>query len=79
MKTSNSIIENMEAVRIRAEELNCNVVAVLGNVILCARGDNTFITWRCSIYDGNKAEFISGCYDMEAYTAGQNLIERAYG
>ena len=79
MKTSNSIIENIEAVRIRAEELNCNVLAVLGNVILCHRSDNTFITWRCSIYEGNKAEFISGCYDMTADVAGKNLVERAHG
>ena len=77
MEYTNQIVENMEAVRARALELNCYVVAVLDSVILCHRADNTFITWRCSIYEGNKAEFISGHYDMTADAARVNLIERA--
>ncbi len=77
MKTSNSIIENMPAVIMRARALNCTVVAVLDNVILCHRSDNTFITWRARIY-GDEAEFISGCYDMTADAARSNLLDRAW-
>lgn len=81
MKTSNSIIENMASVRAAARRLNCTVVAVLDNVILCHRSDNTFITWRCRIVGGfaaERAEFISGCYDMTADAARSNLLDRAW-
>ena len=84
MKTSNSIIDNMALVTERARALNCTVVAVLDNVILCHRSDNTFITWRARVYidtdkDGEVfAEFISGCYDMTANAARSNLLDRAW-
>ena len=77
MKTTNSLIECMELVRAQAARLDCKVIAVLDNVILCHRSDNTFITWRASMYCTN-VEFISGCYDMTADAAQSNLIERAW-
>lgn len=72
---------NIDAVKARAAQLNCKVIGVLGNVILCHRADNTFITWRVSVGAGvgNTVDFISGCYDMAQGPANDNLIERAMG
>jgi hypothetical protein len=76
----NSILANCNLVKIRACELGCTVQAVLGNVILCARAsDDTYITWRCAVYNNSKVEFISGCYDMDKQAAWTNFIERAQG
>lgn len=80
----NSIIENMQGVNLCAARLDCSVVAVLDNVVLCYRADNTFITWRvltqAARFTGEPShvEFISGCYDMDRDTGRANLIERAY-
>lgn len=71
----NLIIDNMLAVTYRAAELECLVVAVIDNVILCHRADNTFITWRVGVYEQG-VEFISGCYDMSQRDGLNNLIER---
>ena len=84
MKNSNEILENIALFSERAERLNCTIIAVLNNVILCRRSDNTYITLRARVYiDDQKngevfAEFISGCYDMTADAAQVNLIERAF-
>ena len=72
----NKLIENMAAVSDTARLLNCSVIAVLDNVILCHRNDNTYITWRASVYPQG-VEFISGCYDMNKSAGRLNLIERA--
>ena len=78
MIKSNPILANTSLVRIRAAELDCTLQAVLGNVILCARNsDNTYITWRCAVYNNSKVEFISGCYDMSYESALHNFYERA--
>lgn len=78
MIKTNPILSNMCLVKIRAAQLNCTVQAVLGNVILCNRNsDDTFITWRCHVYDNSKVEFISGCYDMTELTGWLNFMDRA--
>ncbi len=80
MILSNPLLAHFSLVRIRASELGCTVQAVLGNVILCSRkGDDTFITWRATIYNSNQVEFISGCYDMTQRQGEHNLIERSLG
>ena len=74
------LIENIEAIKNRAAQLNCTVEAVLNNVVLCRRGDNTFITWRVGLYAGQArpvAEFISGVYDTNEKQGQACLIERA--
>ncbi len=77
---TNPILANTSLVRIRAAELGCTLQAVLGNVILCARkSDDTYITWRCTVYNNSQVEFISGCYDMSLDAAQLNLIDRALG
>ena len=69
----------MSEVRARAAGLQCKVIAVFDNVILCERStDNTFITWRVAIYCGG-VDFTSGCYDMTQAQGNQSLIERALG
>lgn len=77
MKTNNPLIECMELVRLHAARLDCTVIAVLDNVVLCHRSDNTFITWRAAIYC-TSVDFNSGHYDMTAYAAQSSLIERAW-
>lgn len=78
MIKTNAILSNACLVKIRAAQLNCTLQAVLGNVILCIRNsDNTYITWRCAVYNNNHVEFISGCYDMDETAAIANFIERA--
>ena len=78
MIKTNPILSNMCLVKIRAAQLRCTVQAVLGNVILCARNsDDTYITWRCAVYNNSNVEFISGCYDMNKPVAWANFIERA--
>lgn len=72
-----NLIDNMALVTARAAQLNCTVIAVLENVILCHRSDNTYITWRVGIH-AQGAEFISGCYDMDKDGGQSNLIERAW-
>lgn len=72
----NNLIQGIELVKARASELNCTVSAIVGNVILCHRGDNSYITWRARIC-GGQVEFISGCYDMTRKAGHANLIERA--
>lgn len=67
-----------QAITARAAQLNCTVLSCLSNVILCHRGDDTYITWRVSVTDG-KADFISGCYDMSLEAARRNVIARAWG
>jgi len=78
MIMTNPILANCNLVKIRAAQLDCTLQAVLGNVILCNRkSDNTYVTWRCAVYNNSKVEFISGCYDMDKPTAWTNFIERA--
>jgi len=69
-------IENIQK---RAGNLNCELVEILGNVILCHRiKDNTFITWRLlDNSENDQAEFISGCYDMNIKNGIKSLIERS--
>ena len=74
----NNLIEHMPAIVLRAAQLNCTVIGVLDNVILCHRGDNTFITWRVGIYEAG-IDFVSGCYDMTQGAGNKNLIARALG
>lgn len=77
MILTNQLLAHFSLVRIRALELGCTVQAVLGNVILCSRkADDTYITWRATIYNSNQVEFISGCYDMDKQAGYANLIER---
>ena len=83
MKTTNSLIEHMDAVTARAAQLNCTVVAVANDVILCHGGGNTFITWQVLLLHNYKgvpfnADFIDGHYDMTADAAQSNLIDRAW-
>lgn len=83
----NRILENMALVTKRAAELNCTVVAVLNNVILCHRkSDDTYITWRCYIRlfrmpatttTTLEAIFDAGDYDMNLETGKNNLILRS--
>ena len=73
-----NLIIHMAAISARAAQLNCKVIGVLDNVILCQRGDNTFITWRVGVYAAG-IDFTSGCYDMTQGAANKNLIERALG
>ena len=78
MKLSNKLIAHSTLVTIRASELGCTVQAILGNVILCCRkADDTYITWRATVYNNSAVEFISGCYDMSPAEGQANLIERA--
>lgn len=80
MIKTNPILSNMCLVKIRAAELGCTVQAVLDSVILCARkSDDTYITWRCAVYNNFTVDFTSGCYDMTLKQGGHNLIERALG
>ena len=76
MSTTNPLIECMELVRFKAATLDCTVIAVLNNVILCRRSDGTYITWRASMYC-TAVEFISGCYDMTVTRGYEDLIDRA--
>ena len=80
MILSNKLIAHNTLVLIRASELGCTVQAILGDIILCCRkADDTYITWRATVYNNSKVEFISGCYDMTARQGEHNLIERATG
>jgi len=73
----NHTIEYMDVVKARAAELGCTVVAAAEDVVMCHRSDGTFITWRVMVR-GEQAQFISGCYDMDADGAQSNFIERAW-
>lgn len=77
MLTNNPLIECMELIRHRAAQLDCKVIAVLENVVLCYRSDGTYITWRAAMCC-TSVEFTSGCYDMDTDTAQSNLIDRAW-
>jgi hypothetical protein len=80
MIKTNPILAHNTLVKVRAAELQCTIQAVLGNVILCSRNcDDSYITWRCTVYNNSQVEFISGCYDMTLKQAEHNLIERALG
>lgn len=74
----NKVIEAMALVTTRAAQLNCTVIAVLDNVILCHRGDDTYITWKVGFYY-DKVEFHTGHYDMSLLHGRTSLIERAWG
>ena len=73
----------MKLVEVRALELGCVPVGVLGNVVLCYRkADGTYITWRVCIQritgtDTYQADFSGGDYDMSWDAAKKNLIYRA--
>ncbi len=80
----NRILENMTLATKRAAELNCTIVAVLNNVILCHRkGDDSYITWKCYIQRCSfndlkfKAIFDAGDYDMDLKTGQNSLISRS--
>ena len=80
MKLSNKLLAHSTLVTIRASELGCTVQSVLNDVILCCRkADDTYITWRATVYNNSNVEFISGCYDMSERQGIHNLIERATG
>jgi len=68
----NRILENMTLATKRAAELNCTIVAVLNNVILCHRkGDDTYITWKCYIQRVTikREKFITGIHTTTAFKA----------
>ena len=76
---NNSTIRHMPQVIETARRLDCEVVAVLENFIMCRRvRDNTYITWRVAVMADVPAVFSSGDYDMTADAAQSNLIDRAW-
>ena len=82
MNNINRVLLNMALVEARASGLNCTVIAVLNNVILCHRSDNTYVTWKCSIQHAGtaityRAVFDSGDYDMTLESGRESLMVRA--
>ena len=87
MNNINRILLNMALVEARAKELNCTVIAVLNNVILCYRGDDSYITWKCYVQRNTdnknnlevtyRAVFDSGDYDMTLEAGRASLMSRA--
>ena len=70
------LLSHLKELDRRADYLNCKVIAVLGNHILCHRRDNTYITWRAGICRG-EAVFDSGHYDMDRIQGEQSLLARS--
>jgi len=83
----NKVLDNLSAVQVRAAQLDCIVLAVLTNYILCRRKDDTYITWSVWFqaernknypYDVvNNACFDSGHYDMTLEQGKKSLTARS--
>jgi hypothetical protein len=74
---TNPTLINADKVIARATILNCEVVDILANYVLCKRKDDTYITWAVGVH-GIKAELYWGHYDMTEAQGYRSLVARAY-
>lgn len=83
MHTINRVLDDLTLVKTATNKLECTVVSVLANVILCYRPkDDSYITWKVSIQatnhiGGKKAVLSSGDYDMSWEQGKASIINRA--
>ena len=71
------LLSHISNIDYRAMNLNCNVIAILGNHIFCHRpGDDSYVTWRACA-SGITAVFDSGHYDMDRIQGEASLLARS--